>query len=198
MKPMQMPNTPAIHPLIGWSAPVRVPEISTPKSPRRQNSAEVKLRASRVRSGVSAARHRMPNRVPRMLAVRAMKMACMPRPRKASGKPSRVVEALAGVPGIPIMMAEREPPETPPTYRPSSRAMARLPWNRKVMPVSSAMPIVVVSPGRAPTTRPMSTPRPITRMNPGVKVEKTSISTFSSDMNYHLYGSMTWASTPKK
>ena len=69
----------------------------------------------------------MPKRVPITEAIRDMVMACAPFPAMASGKPSSVAAALAGVPGMPIRTPESEPPETPPTYSPMSKGDGRMP-----------------------------------------------------------------------
>ena len=113
--PMASPKMPPTQPFMARSAPVSAPEIRTPKSPTRQNSAEVNPNASSVKSGVKKARHPIPKRVPMTEAAREIVMAWAPLPAMARGKPSCTDEAFAGVPGMPIRIAEREPPDTPPT-----------------------------------------------------------------------------------
>jgi hypothetical protein len=57
-----------------------------------------------------AARNTTPIKVPTTEALVARPIASPASPRLASGKPSSVVAALAGVPGIFSRIAEREPP----------------------------------------------------------------------------------------
>jgi len=124
---------------------VSVPEISTPKSPSRQNSAEVNFRARFVRRGVKKARQMIPNTVPITEAARAMKIACAPCP---AGPVEIRPESKRHWPrsGNPYQDGGEERRDAA-TYNPMSRAMAECPENLKVMPVSKAIPIVVVRPG---------------------------------------------------
>jgi hypothetical protein len=60
--------------------------------------------------GAIRARKATPMKVPITEAEVAIPMASPARPARASGNPSRVVAAFAGVPGIFRRIAEREPP----------------------------------------------------------------------------------------
>ena len=78
--PMARPKIPPTQPLSAMSPPVSAPDIRTPKSPIRKNSAEVNFRASSVKRGVKKARQPIPKSVPMMEAIRNMVMAWAPLP----------------------------------------------------------------------------------------------------------------------
>ena len=79
-------------------------------------------------------------------------------PRRAMGKPSKVVATEEGVPGMPNKVPEMRPPEKPPTKTPSmveSPSMGLMP---KVKGSVSTIAMVMVKPGIAPATMPASVP----------------------------------------
>ncbi len=81
-----------------------------PNTASQKNSKAPNSSANSASTGAMVARNKIPISVPRTDPVVAMPMARPASPRRASGKPSSVVAALAGVPGMLSRMALREPP----------------------------------------------------------------------------------------
>ena len=104
------PKNPAIQPFKGSLGAVNVPQIMIPKIVNQKYSNEKKLRAAFPMIGVKTANIIIPNNEPRKEPVVAIPMASPALPCCASGYPSTVVAALAGVPGILIKIAVRLPP----------------------------------------------------------------------------------------
>ncbi len=102
--------TPAIQPFSVSPVVVSCPEISTPKSASQKNSGERKESANSPSTGATTASATIPIIPPRKDAEVASPIARPACPLRASGKPSSVVAALAGVPGMLSRIAERDPP----------------------------------------------------------------------------------------
>jgi hypothetical protein len=144
------PKKPAIHPLRGSLGAVNAPQIVIPKIASHANSQEPNIKAIRPKRGAIVKIDKTPIKEPIAEAVVAVLRAVAPCPDLARGYPSRVVAAFAGVPGILIRIAERDPPYIAPTYIQISITIAMSDGKPKVSPVRRAIPIVAVSPGRAP------------------------------------------------
>jgi hypothetical protein len=97
--------------------------------------------------------------VPIMEHVSARKIAKPALPCFANGKPSNAVAADAGVPGMFRRIADWHPPEIDPTYTPSSAINADCVGKLYVSPVSNAIAMVALSPGRIPISNPESVAR---------------------------------------
>ena len=84
--------------------------MTMPNTEIQKNSKLWNFSATSLRIGVSAATQRMPNSVPSQEPEVEMPIARPASPWRASGKPSSVEQAEAGVPGMLSRMALRLPP----------------------------------------------------------------------------------------
>ncbi len=84
-------------------------------------------------------------------------------PFLAIWNPSMTVAEAEGVPGIFKRIAETAPPVIPPMYSPSIMLIAVTGPITKVMGRINTIPMLMVSPGRAPTTKPRITPTVLAR-----------------------------------
>ena len=75
---MNTPMKPAIHPLMGRSFAVTLPQIRIPKRVRVVYSAEVNISARLARTGVINISAIAPTNVPKMEAARVMRIAEAP------------------------------------------------------------------------------------------------------------------------
>ena len=88
-------------------------------------------------------------------------------PLSAMGPPSNTVAMEDAVPGIFSRMAEIRPPEMPPRYRPTKRAMPFMGSMPKDMGRNRISAIDADSPGIEPKIMPMTTPIKISARQKG-------------------------------
>src|SRR3990172_6081606 len=123
-----------------------------------KNSGGRNLRATSARSGAKRVISTTEKSAPTKDDVKAAVSACPPSPRRAMGKPSKVVATDQGSPGMLKRMEVMAPPNSAPQYRLVSRMMADVGGMVKVSGSRMATPLAPPRPGSTPITVPSAMP----------------------------------------
>ena len=156
------------NPFNGRSDVMKTAQVS-PSSTSQKYSNELKRIANSANAGAATISTAVPNRPPTAEKTSPAPRASSACPLRVIAKASSVYAAEAGVPGIRSRQPGMSPEKIAIAVAVTIAAIAGIGGMKNVTGTSSAVAIVAVSPGTAPTNRPKSEASTITRMVYGSK-----------------------------
>src|SRR4051812_25344820 len=142
-------------PLSGWFDVMNTAQVS-PSSTSQKYSNELKFRAKSARAGAATMSTAVPKRPPTAENTRPAPSASSAWPFFVMANASSVYAADAGVPGMRSRQPGMSPEKIAIAVAVTIAAIAGMGGMKNVTGTSSAVAIVAVSPGTAPTNRPNS------------------------------------------
>ena len=153
MVAMNRPIRRETRPLIGESVEMKTAQ-ERPKQASQKYSGELNLSANSASAGAENASTRAPNTPPIAEVTRQTPSASSAWPLPVILKASSTYAADAGVPGMRSSVPEMSPAKIAMALAAMIAPIAGTGSMKKVIGTSSAVAIVAVRPGSAPTTRP--------------------------------------------